>query len=227
MRLGKNISLKIKSQLLKYDPNIVEIIQFGSSVYALKYARDLDLLIFTKKKKDYGGYLDSLADLNFPYWIDIVVNRANEPLNGLANEVLYFNKILYGDRRYLMEATKDATNPDYEEAKAELKIAKAHLKDAQSTKDDILKDRYMRHAFNSLFHAARIVSMAYLSMGKATWGEVKKGLKFPYKAEFEKFISTLHVKYFYDGNYPKDKIKEEFELWYNKVKDYIENLEKQ
>lgn len=34
-------------KLLEYDPEIVEIVQFGSSVYAPEHARDLDLPIIT------------------------------------------------------------------------------------------------------------------------------------------------------------------------------------
>jgi len=37
----------IVRKLLEYDPEIVEIVQFGSSVYAPEHARDLDLLIIT------------------------------------------------------------------------------------------------------------------------------------------------------------------------------------
>ncbi|MEW6619315.1 MAG: hypothetical protein AB1422_08275 [bacterium] len=227
MKLNKEFSNQIKSLLLKYDPDIVEIIQFGSSVYGLKYARDLDLLIFTKKKKGYGGYLDALSNLNFPYWIDIIVNRIDESLDGLANAVLVFNKILYGDGRYLMEATKDTNKPNYKEAKAELKNAKDILKLGLEIKEKLRKEHFFRNAFNSLFHAVRFASRVYLSTDEKRWGELKKRLPNPYQKEFENYISTLHIKYFYDGNYPKDKVKEEFEIWYNKVKDYIENLQKQ
>jgi hypothetical protein len=37
----------IVRKLLEYDPEIVEIVQFGSSVYAPEHARDPDLLIIT------------------------------------------------------------------------------------------------------------------------------------------------------------------------------------
>jgi len=55
----------ICKRLVGYDKDIVEIIQFGSSVYAPEHAMDLDLLVITKDKKEYGGYLDCLADLPF------------------------------------------------------------------------------------------------------------------------------------------------------------------
>lgn len=55
----EGIKGKICRLLKEYDPDIVEIIQFGSSVYAPEYARDVDLLVITKKKKEYGTYLDA------------------------------------------------------------------------------------------------------------------------------------------------------------------------
>jgi len=45
----------ICKRLVGYDKDIAEIIQFGSSVYAPEYARDMDLLVITKDKKGYGG----------------------------------------------------------------------------------------------------------------------------------------------------------------------------
>ena len=56
-------------KLLEYDPEIVEIVQFGSSVYASEHARDLDLLVITGRMKEYSGYLDAVADFN----ADIIV----------------------------------------------------------------------------------------------------------------------------------------------------------
>lgn len=226
MRLNKELFNQIKSHLLNYDPGIVEIIQFGSSVYAPRYATDLDLLIFTKRKKNYGGYLDSLTDLDFKFWVDLVIKGINEPLVKLADGVLFSNKILYGDGRVLREATKNRELTTYKEAKDELKIAKEQIKNSQVKKDSIIKDRHIKHAFDSLFHAARIASMVYLSTDEKKWGEVKKGLPELHKKEFEKYISILHIKYFYDGKYPKNNVVEEFNLWYNQVKDYIKNLEK-
>ena len=43
---------------MKYDPDIVEVVQFGSSVYASEYAGDVDLLVVTRRVKEYSGYLD-------------------------------------------------------------------------------------------------------------------------------------------------------------------------
>jgi len=67
----EGIKGKICRLLKDYDPDIVEVAQFGSSVYAPEYARDVDLLVITKRKKDYGGYLDCLDNFEIPF--DVVV----------------------------------------------------------------------------------------------------------------------------------------------------------
>ena len=73
MELSEGMKEVICKRLLVYDKDIVEVIQFGSSVYAPEYARDVDLLVITKDKKEYGGYLDCLADL--PFDTDVVVKE--------------------------------------------------------------------------------------------------------------------------------------------------------
>jgi hypothetical protein len=42
---------------------------------------------------------------------------------------------------------------------------------------------------------------------------------------FNDFISILHIKYFYNGSYPKDRVEEEFHEWFRKVGAYINSLE--
>jgi predicted nucleotidyltransferase len=64
---------RISHRLLEYDPEIVEVIQFGSSVYAPEHARDVDLLIITKNPRDYDSYLDAVEEVSPPFNVDIVV----------------------------------------------------------------------------------------------------------------------------------------------------------
>jgi len=74
MMLSVGMKEGICKRLVGYDEDIVEIIQFGSSsVYAPEYARDVDLLVITKDKREYGSYLDCLADL--PFDMDVVVKE--------------------------------------------------------------------------------------------------------------------------------------------------------
>lgn len=65
--------------LLNADAEIRDIIQFGSSVYAKGSARDIDLLVTTRKKKDYGIYLDAAAECGLPaYAGDYLQGRAEQ-----------------------------------------------------------------------------------------------------------------------------------------------------
>ena len=219
MKLSEGMKEEICKRLLGYDKDIVEIIQYGSSVYAPEHARDLDLLVITKDKKEYGGYLDCLADL--PFDVDVVVKGVGEKLRRIYN-ILGAFVILYGDGRYLKEMTKDS-DPSFEDAKAMLVAAKDYLKMGKEAGGDV-KDVHIRNSFNSLFHAARIAAMSYLATENARWGRIKRRLPQPYRNEFEEFINTLHIDYFYNGNYPAN-YEEEFEKWHKKVEDFVRRLE--
>jgi len=70
---------RICSLLKEYDEDILEIVIFGSSVYAPKLARDVDLLVITRKKKEYGGYLERLERVGVD--VDVVVKEASDKLN--------------------------------------------------------------------------------------------------------------------------------------------------
>ena len=50
-----------------------------------------------------------------------------------------------------------------EEARAAWRAIRDYLKLVSRTSNALLKDRHFREALSSLFHAARIVVMAYLS----------------------------------------------------------------
>jgi len=51
---------QICEALLRADPDILAVVQFGSSVYAPELALDLDLLVITKRKKDDGVYWNAV-----------------------------------------------------------------------------------------------------------------------------------------------------------------------
>lgn len=218
----ERIKGKICGLLKEYDPDIVEIAQFGSSVYAPEYARDVDLLVITKKKKEYGGYLDCLDDFDFVY--DVVVREVGDKLkSSFAGNILGAFEILYGDGEYLSEMIKNF-DPSFGEAYVVLRKAK---RDMDSVGELVSKeDRVwsIRVAFNGLFHAARVAAMTYLAVENSRWGGIKRRLPYPYKEEFEDFINILHVDYFYNGNYPEN-YEEGFEKWHKKVKEFVRKLE--
>jgi len=213
-------------RLLEYDPDIVEVVQFGSSVYAPEYARDVDILVITRKMKEYNGYLDALNLEGSPINIDVLVLEVGKILKrDLLRSILGSFRLLYGEGKYLLEYAKYLGDPTFEEARSSLRVAASLLKLALETVNPLDKDRICREAFDALFHAARIASMVYLSTEISRWGLIKRELPEPYRISFNDFISTLHIKYFYNGEYPRENIEEEFNKWFRRVEEYISKLE--
>ena len=225
--MGRGRILKrVCKELLKYDPDIVEIIQFGSSVYAPDLARDVDLLVISKNPKDYDVYLDAIDEVNPPFNIDVIVVRPGQGFREeLTRGILGAFNILYGSGKYILEYAKKLGDPTFEEARSALRVAQHILKLALETGDPLDRDRLFREAFDSLLHGARIAAMTYLSTEVARWGLLKRMLPEPYNKQFREFIDILHIKYFYNEEYPKDKTEEEFNKWYRRIGDFINNLE--
>lgn len=180
MRVSDEALRRICDVLVRWDPDIVEIVQFGSSIYMPEYARDLDLLVFTKNRKDYEVYLDATCEvydeLDFPYNIDVVPKGVGEPLKeSFTVQVRGAYKILYGSGRYLREATdgsliklvrEPGLNPTFEEARVCIRGvegATSILRRLGEARSEAERDNGIRLMFNRLFDAARIASMAYLS----------------------------------------------------------------
>ena len=67
--------------------------------------------------------------------------------------------------------------------------------------------------------------MVYLSLDVSRWGLIKRGLPDPYRNRFKEFIEVLHVKYFYNGDCPKDRPREEFSKWLRRVREHINDIE--
>jgi len=217
---------EVYKRLLEYDPEIVEIVQFGSSVYAPRYAKDIDLLVITRRAKRYSGYMDAANREDMPFNVDILISEVNKPINkSLLRGVLGSFKILYGNGEYLLRYAKELGDPTLEEAWSSLRVASSLLDLALKTVEPLDRDRLIREAFDALFHAARIASMVYLSLDISRWGLIKRRLPDPYRNRFEEFIDVLHVKYFYNGDYPKDKPREEFSKWLRRVRRYINDIE--
>jgi len=215
-------------KLLRYDPGIVEIIQFGSSVYAPDLSRDVDLLVISNDPKDYDVYLDAVDEANPPFNVDIVVVKPGQELREeLIRGVLGAFNILYGSGRYILEYAKRLGDPTFEEARSALRVAQRILKLALETREPLDRDRLFREVFDSLFHAARIAAMTYLSTEVARWGLLRRMLPEPYNRQFREFINVLHIEYFYNGEYPKDGIEEEFNKWYRVVEEFINSLERE
>jgi len=87
------------------------------------------------------------------------------------------------------------------------------------------RDRLFREAFDLLFHAARIAAMTHLSTEVARWGLLRRMLPKPYNRRFRELIDVLHIKYFYNEEYPKDRAEEEFNKWCGMGEEFIKTLE--
>jgi len=114
--------------------------------------------------------------------------------------------------------------PTFEDAYANMRVAREKFKLALSAKEPLERDRHARMAFYSLYQAASTASMLYMGIRRRGVRD-EGGLLTWSKREFEVFIDTLYMKYFRRGLYPKDDFKEEFERWFGKVKEYVNRLD--
>jgi hypothetical protein len=220
-RFKVSLQLAVK-RLLEYDSDIVEVVQFGSSVYAPELSRDVDLLVITKRAREYRGYLDAVSPLE----ADVIVVEVGEAVGeSLLRGVLGSFRILYGDGSYLAELAKRLGDPSFEGARASLGAALDYFELSKGAGDELVRDRHVRAAFDALFHAARLASMAYLSTEVGRWGYVRRRLEEPFRSIFSEFIETLHMKYSYNGEYPRENLEEEFKKWFKRVEDYVSALE--
>lgn len=215
---------RIVRALRANDPDIIEIVQFGSSVYAPRLARDVDLLVLTRAKKDYGVYLDAVD--SYPKNVDIVPKEPNESMGAdIALAILTFGRILYGRGLTQREAMKTMPVPTYDQAVKLLTAADRDLERAHQEPDPFFRDLNYRSAFNRLFDAARYAAMTFLATSETRWGELPKKLPAPFNNQFREFVKFLHVQFSYDGTYPKDHVDETFQEWRSKVSAFIDALE--
>ena len=213
-------------KLLRADPDIQEIIQFGSSVYAPDLALDLDLLVTTTAKKETDVYWDAVA-----YWpvnVDVVVREPGERIGDwIAWGVLATHRVLYGNNATIKEARTAMAIPTYDEVREQMLNADQYLENGHHAPTEFRRDGHYRTAFNALFDAARMAAMAYLVMEETRWGELRRAVPAPHAEEFRRFMDVLHVAYFYNGDYPRQDVEAEFRRWRHRVSRFIETLEQE
>lgn len=212
-------------RLRRADPKIRAIVLFGSGAYAPHLARDLDLLIVTDEKKDLSLYWEALEGLRSRFDFDLVVVRSGEYVgDGLKGAILAFGRPVWGEVQAVREVLKGMPPPAFEDAKERIRSAEVHLESASRASGE-LKRNLLKDAFNALFDAARLASMAFLGTEESRWGEIKKSLPEPLRERFEGFIRVLHVRYFYQGDFDPEKGEEAFRQWRNEVERFIKELE--
>jgi hypothetical protein len=208
--------------LLAADADIRDIILLGSFVYAPSLALDIDLLITTTSRKDYGVYLDAVVD--FPLDVDVIVRQPGEKIGDwIAWGVRAVGQVLVGDGETMKEVM-EVPAPTFERVRKIFYLADKNLSDAHAQDSDI-KDETYRDAFNKLFDVARNAVMAYLGSEQTRWGQLRRALPQPFEDRFRQIIDTCHISYFYHSDYPRESVDEEFKLWRDRVERFVDDLE--
>lgn len=215
---------KLCDGLLQADPDIVAIVQFGSSVYAPDLALDLDLLIITKREKESKVYWDTVWSTGQPFWVDVVVVELGKRLGFLSAAVRAFGRLVFGDLNAVLEVTKEMPVPTFDESRRVLNAGAAYLRLAAQTDDVVVREAHYRNAFNSLFDAARLAAMAFLLTEETRWGILMNRLPDPFDQRFRAIVNDLHVAIFYHRTLPLD-IEAEFERQRERVLQFINDLE--
>jgi hypothetical protein len=83
----------------------------------------------------------------------------------------------------LLEYTKMLRDLTFDEAGAALRVARRLFNLAKETSEVLDRDRLFREAFDSLFHAARIAVITYLSTEVSRWGLLRRMLPEPYNKQ--------------------------------------------
>ena len=127
---------KVCNNLISYDKEIVEIVQFESSAYALQYSKDFDLLVVTKKIKNYEGYLNVVNSEGLKLNV-VVLEVGQKPKEELLKSILGSFNVLYGDGRHLLELMKTIKDLTFEEARSSLKVASLLINLASETSNPL------------------------------------------------------------------------------------------
>jgi len=210
--------------LRKIDADLIDIIQFGSSVYAPDLARDIDLLVTTRTKENEELYWDTFADLDLG--ADVIVRTPGQPMGkDIAASIRLMGNLLCGNGQTLKEAEAYMAVPTFDRARLTLGTADIILASAQQSTHVIEKGEFYKVAYDRLFDAARYAVMAYLNTDNARWGQLRHLLPSPFDQEFRNIINTLHIQYGYDGNYPQNDPDGAFKKWRQTAENFIQRLE--
>ncbi len=205
------------------DADIRDIVMFGSFVYAPSLARDIDLVVTTTKRKDYGIYLDAVAD--FPINVDVIARQPGEALgDSIAWGIKAVGQVLAGDGQTI-EEVMEVPAPTFERARKIFYFADQNFSNAQNAQDPDIKDEAYKDAFNKLFDVARNAAMAYLNSEQRRWGQLRRALPEPFSERFREIIDTLHISFSYRGEYPIDDVDEEFQRYRDLVERFVDDLE--
>jgi len=212
---------KVVRLLLRVDDKICAVVLIGSFVWFPDLARDIDIVVITESDLPTEAYWDAVADLPKP--VDVIVLRKGEKARGLTL-ALRVGVLLWGDESAVKEAIENMPVPNLKDAHDWLDLARDALGEGLTETDPDRQDKRFRNAFNLLFKGARVAAMWFLDTEEGRWGELRRQLPNPFSEQFRQFINTLHIAYWYDGDYPQERVEEEFEHWHREVLAFIDGL---
>lgn len=156
---GVNLD-ELVAALVRADPDILEIVLFGSGAYAPDLARDVDVFVTTRFKKERDIYLDVAEEFSS----DILVHLPLDSMNpSIALGITAFGQVLYGNDATWQEARKYMGTPTFEEARKLIVDADDNLYLAHQKDDPFYRDRRYRKASDALFDAARYAAMTFVA----------------------------------------------------------------
>jgi hypothetical protein len=118
--------------LKENDADLIDIIQFGSSVYAPDLARDIDLLVTTRSKENEDLYWEAFADLDLG--ADVIVRTPGQPMGkDIAASIRLMGNLLCGEGQTFKEAEEYMAVPTFERAQITLETADTNLALAQQS----------------------------------------------------------------------------------------------
>ncbi|MBI4675557.1 MAG: nucleotidyltransferase domain-containing protein [Chloroflexi bacterium] len=224
---GVNLD-ELVDALRRADPDILEIVLFGSAAYAPDLARDVDLIVMTRHKKEMDAYWDAAWSINSPVDVDVIAREPGDFWGkDIALSVCAVGISLYGNGLAREEAQKYMGIPTIDRARFMLHVGDEILDLAHNEKDEAHRDEAYKTAFDRLFDGARYAVMVYLGTDSNRWGQLRRQLPAPYEARFHEIINILHILYHYDGKYPKDDPDKEFYKWRAIVNQFIDDLERE
>lgn len=190
--------------LRRVDRQVAAVIVFGSAVYAPDLACDIDLLVISREPREWERYYDAAWQAAGGWEVDVVMVRVGEKVKGLAGAVRAFGRVLWGDAFWLKEVTDGMPVSTFEDARRAIQEGERDAHDALTTQDMAHAEERWRSAFNWLFEAARRATMAFWVTEETRWGELRRQLPQPFQDEFRAIVSTLHIRFRYEGDYPRD-----------------------
>jgi hypothetical protein len=227
---------RLAATILAADPAARDAVLIGSAIYAPEQARDYDIVVTStvpaeardQIRRGITAALEEQTDKE----IDLVLRAPGDPIQGLARGILA-GAVIFGAGETMNEASGfleregDWILNSFEEASAYLQSARENLHIALRHSTGLVRDVHFKHAFDDLFHAARIAALTFMGSDKSGWGKIDKNLPPPFNEQFQAFVGTLHVLYGYEGHFPRGKkeVVEEFRQWEAAIQQFVGDME--